>query len=95
MFIKAHLLELQALGKLNPSVFSPKQEKCVPPGSDSIKLNFDASFSPNAKTAISRVLGRNSSGLIMVACTYPTMVLLMPSLPKHGRMSRPSSLWLS
>ncbi|KAK8691504.1 hypothetical protein V6N13_075014 [Hibiscus sabdariffa] len=36
-----------------------------------IKLNFDASFNSSLHSSVSGVVGRDSQGLLMAACTYP------------------------
>ncbi|KAG8496273.1 hypothetical protein CXB51_009222 [Gossypium anomalum] len=59
------------MDEFKTSTFSQRQDEWVSPGSDCMKVDFDASFNPITKSSISRVLIRDSLGLIMVASTYP------------------------
>ncbi|MBA0618008.1 hypothetical protein Godav_027405 [Gossypium davidsonii] len=52
VFIKGYLIEIEALEGLRPSSFVPKQEIWVPPDTNNIKLNYDASFNTNTKIPI-------------------------------------------
>ncbi|MBA0731259.1 hypothetical protein Golax_023064 [Gossypium laxum] len=71
VFIKGYLIEIEALEGLRPSSFVPKQEIWVPPDTNNIKLNYDASFNTNTNIPILGVVARNENGEILAACTYP------------------------
>ncbi|KAK8655731.1 hypothetical protein V6N13_108298 [Hibiscus sabdariffa] len=48
-----------------------KDVQWFPFDDDTIKVNFDEPFNIASKSFISRIIARDSRGLIMVACTYP------------------------
>ncbi|KAK8558797.1 hypothetical protein V6N13_098433 [Hibiscus sabdariffa] len=48
-----------------------KNVKWFPPDSNSIKLNFDASFNNSTNSSVTGIVARNSQGLVMAACTFP------------------------
>ncbi|KAA3485159.1 reverse transcriptase [Gossypium australe] len=69
-FIQRYVHELQMSCK---SDFTPDTKKAIfwrPPPVDFVKLNFDASFDKESKSAITAVVARNDEGLIMGACVY-------------------------
>ncbi|KAK8974367.1 hypothetical protein V6N11_034921 [Hibiscus sabdariffa] len=70
-FILAFLLELESLVDIPAPKTGIKDVKWFPPDGDIIKINFDASFHICSKSSVSRVVARNSQGLIVAACTHP------------------------
>ncbi|KAK8503471.1 hypothetical protein V6N12_066160 [Hibiscus sabdariffa] len=70
-FIQAFILEIESLVEVLALKPIPKKAKWFPPDSNSIKLNFDASFNSSTNSSVTGIVARNSQGLVMAACTFP------------------------
>ncbi|KAK8649040.1 hypothetical protein V6N13_129778 [Hibiscus sabdariffa] len=70
-FIHALIMEFESLQTLTTPIKPKNEVKWTPPIGDTIKLNFDASFNSSLHSSVSGVVGRDSQGLLMAACTYP------------------------
>ncbi|KAK8626276.1 hypothetical protein V6N13_133927 [Hibiscus sabdariffa] len=70
-FIQAFILEIDSLVEVSALKPVPKKAKWFPPDSNSIKLNFDASFNSSTNSSVTGIVARNSQGLVMAACTFP------------------------
>ncbi|KAK8713134.1 hypothetical protein V6N13_148359 [Hibiscus sabdariffa] len=67
-FVLAYLRELDSLAALAIPAKLSKDVKWIPPVGDFFKLNFDASFDSALKASVSRIIARDSYGLILAAC---------------------------
>ncbi|KAK8661623.1 hypothetical protein V6N13_091221 [Hibiscus sabdariffa] len=71
MSLLAFILEIESLVEVSALKPVPKKAKWFPPDSNSIKLNFDASFNNSTNSSVTGIVARNSQGLVMAACTFP------------------------
>ncbi|KAK8598739.1 hypothetical protein V6N13_094700 [Hibiscus sabdariffa] len=71
MSLLAFILEIESLVEVLALKPIPKKAKWFPPDSNSIKLNFDASFNSSTNSSVTGIVARNSQGLVMAACTFP------------------------
>ncbi|KAK5818355.1 hypothetical protein PVK06_023290 [Gossypium arboreum] len=59
------------MGEILKNTHASKDSVWKPPDNDTIKINFDASFSRITRCSISGIIARNKEGLTMAACTFP------------------------
>ncbi|KAG8478291.1 hypothetical protein CXB51_028103 [Gossypium anomalum] len=69
-FVKAYCLEITAMEVTMRSVQVVGNYDWSPPGNDTIKINFDATFNQHTRRSNSGVIARNKDGLVMAACTF-------------------------
>ncbi|KAL4366884.1 hypothetical protein GQ457_05G001920 [Hibiscus cannabinus] len=70
-FVLAHVAELDIVAALSLSSLPSVPSRWSLPASGIIKINFDTSFLSSTKEAISGIVARDSTGLIMAACIIP------------------------
>ncbi|KAK8631533.1 hypothetical protein V6N13_028316 [Hibiscus sabdariffa] len=70
-FIEAYIQEQDALGQVYTSPNVSYESSWQAPCGSVVKFNFGAAFDPNSRSATTGVVGRNSLGLIVAACSFP------------------------